>query len=86
MRATSWVLKCACLMAGCFSLLSLGMFMHEARKLAIESQQVVSRTQDVLEQVRLAAVGIREYSDEQVARLRDPKNQKALDATIQAGA
>ncbi|MFH1741393.1 MAG: hypothetical protein ABIH23_20505 [bacterium] len=54
--------------------------------MAIESQQVVSRTQDVLEQIRLAAVGIREYSDEQVVRLRDPKNQKALDATIQAGA
>jgi len=78
-RATSWVLRCACLMAGCFALLELGIALMEAQK-------AIGATTRAAEEVRAAAAGWRAYSDVQVAVLTSPKAQKAIEAGIEAAA
>jgi len=69
-------LKCLCLAAGCFALVAVGW----------SARQVSRETAGLAADARGALAMLRTYSEEQIARLRDPRQQKALDAAVQLGA
>ncbi|MFA5408855.1 MAG: hypothetical protein WC343_08825 [Bacilli bacterium] len=73
------ILQAACLGAGIFALLQIGMLARDLRHTS-------ARAGEAITEARLAIVDARTYTAEQMARLRDPRNAKALDAAIQTAA
>ncbi len=76
MKTVGDVLKILLFAVGVFAAAELGFFFHDLRATAREASATMA-------EARLAVAELRECSREQLARLRDPRNSKALDAAIQ---
>jgi len=66
-------LKAFCLLAGVFALSAVG----------LSALRIEQETSGLVRDARVTLAMVSDYSREQIARLRDPKQQKALDAGIQ---
>ncbi len=66
-----------------FAVVEVGLLVHSLRvsvtSLLIETKATVAETRAAVSDLRL-------YADEQIVRLRDPRNSKAIDAAIQTAA
>ncbi len=69
------VLKVLLLVAGFWAVSELGLFFHEVVSAAKETTATMA-------EAKAAVSELRTYSREQLARLRDPRNSKAIDAAI----
>jgi hypothetical protein len=79
MKAINNTLKTLLLVAAVFALAEAGLFFHDMRSAAKETTATMA-------EAKAAVSELRTYSREQLARLRDPRNSKAIDAAIQTAA
>jgi hypothetical protein len=79
MKAINDTLKILLFAAAVFVLAELGLFFRDMRSAARETTATMAET-------KAAVSELRDYSREQHARLRDPRNSKAIDAAIQTAA
>jgi len=79
MKAVNRTLQALLLIAAVFALAELGLLLRDLRSSAKEASATMA-------EARLAVSEVRVYSREQLARLRDPRNSKAIDAAIQTAA
>ncbi len=79
MKTINYVLKILLIAAALFALAELGLFFRDMRSAARETSATMA-------EAKAAVSELRDYSREQLARLRDPRNSKAIDAAIQTAA
>ena len=79
MKLLKDILYALCLAGLALGLGEFAMLLHSARA-------VVLHADAALQEVQATAQVVREYSQEQITRLRDPRQQKAIDAAIQTAA
>jgi hypothetical protein len=79
MKTINDALKILLITVAVFVLAELGLFFRDMRSAAKETTATMAET-------KAAVSELRDYSREQLARLRDPRNSKAIDAAIQAAA
>jgi methyl-accepting chemotaxis protein len=79
MKTVNDTLKILLLAAAIFVLAELGLFFRDMRSAAKETTATMA-------EAKAAVSELRDYSREQLARLRDPRNSKAIDAAIQTAA
>jgi hypothetical protein len=79
MKPINDTMKMLLLAAGVFALAELGLFFRDMRSAAKETSATMA-------EAKAAVCELRDYSREQLARLRDPRNAKAIDAAIQTAA
>jgi hypothetical protein len=79
MKPINDTLRILLLAATVFALAEVGLFFRDLRSAAKEAAATMS-------EAKAAVSEIRDYSREQLARLRDPRNSKAIDAAIQTAA
>jgi hypothetical protein len=79
MRPINDTLKTLLFVAAVFALAELGLFFRDMRSAAKETTATMA-------EAKAAVSELRDYSREQLARLRDPRNSKAIDAAIQTAA
>ncbi len=79
MKALNKTLKLLLFVAAVFALVELGLFFHDIRSAAKETAATMT-------EAKAAVSELRDYSREQLARLRDPRNSKAIDTAIQTAA
>ena len=72
-------MKMLLLAAAVFTVWELGLFFRDMRSTAREASATMA-------EAKAAVSDLRDYSREQLARLRDPRNSKAIDAAIQTAA
>ena len=79
MKPINDTLKTLLLAAAVFTLAELGLFFRDMQSAAKETTATMA-------EAKAAVSELRDYSREQLARLRDPRNSKAIDAAIQTAA
>ena len=79
MKPINDTLKILLLAAAVFALAELGLFFRDMRSAAKETTATMA-------EAKAAVSELRDYSREQLTRLRDPRNSKAIDAAIQTAA
>jgi hypothetical protein len=79
MKTINDSLKILLLAAAVFALAELGLFFRDVRSAAKETTATMA-------EAKAAVSELRDYSREQLARLRGPRNSKAIDAAIQTAA
>jgi hypothetical protein len=73
------LLSALLLAASIFAVVELALFVRDLRSTARETSQAIT-------EARGAIADLRSYTREQAARLKDPRNSKAIDAAIQTAA
>jgi hypothetical protein len=79
MKPINDTLKILLFAAAVFALVEFGLFFCDMRSAAKETSATMA-------EAKAAVAELRDYSREQLARLRDPRNSKAIDAAIQTAA
>ncbi len=79
MKPINDALKILLLVVAIFALAELGLFFRDMRSAARETTATMAEAKATISELR-------DYSREQLARLRDPRNSKAIDAAIQTAA
>lgn len=79
MKPINDILKILLLATAVFALAQVGLFFRDLRSVAKEASATMA-------EAKAAVSELRDYSWEQLARLRDPRNSKAIDAAIQTAA
>jgi hypothetical protein len=79
MKPINDTLKIVLLAAAVFALAELGLFFRDLRSAAKEASATMAEAKATVSELL-------DYSREQLARLRDPRNSKAIDAAIQTAA
>jgi hypothetical protein len=84
MRTLIDCLKCLCLIAAIFALVGAGLAFREIGRVSQSATAAAAEIRGVAQELRKTAAAVSEYSQHQTQQLMDPRNQKALDAGIQA--
>jgi hypothetical protein len=84
MRTLIDCLKCLCLIAAIFALVGAGLAFREIGRVSQSATAAASEIRGVAQELRKTAAAVSEYAQHQTQQLMDPRNQKALDAGIQA--
>jgi len=79
MKRINDTLKIVALAAAAFALIELGLFFKDMCSLAKGASAIIDEAKGAVSELR-------NYSREQLARLHDPRNSKAIDAAIQTAA
>ena len=77
-------LKALCLVAAVFVMVEAGRALRELRDLSHSASAVIAEASGAAAELRKAATSVSEYARYQTDRLHDPRNEKALEAGIQA--
>ncbi len=84
MRTFVDCLKCLCLIAAIFALVGAGLAFREIGRVSQSATDAATEIRGVAQELRKTAAAVSEYAQHQTQQLMDPRNQKALDAGIQA--
>jgi hypothetical protein len=84
MKTVIPILKSLCLLAGVFALVEAGLAFREIAKVSKAASVTVTEAGGAAVELRKTAAIVAEYAQHQTNQLMDPRNQKALDAGIQA--
>ena len=84
MRTLIDCLKCLCLIAAIFALVGAGLAFREIGRVSQSATAAAAEIRGVAQELRKTAAAVSEYAQHQTQQLMDPRNQKALDAGIQA--
>ena len=84
MRTLVDCLKCLCFIAAIFALVGAGLACLEIGRVSQSAAAATAEIRGVAQELRKTAISISEYAQHQTKQLMDPRNQKALDAGIQA--
>jgi len=84
MRTLIDCLKCLCLIAAIFALVGAGLACLEIGRVSQSATAAAAEFRGVAQELRKTATAVAEYAQHQTKQLMDPRNQKALDAGIQA--
>jgi prefoldin subunit 5 len=86
MKTIMTILKSLCLLAAIFALAEAGLASRDIAKLTKAAAVMVTEAVGAAIELRKTATAVSEYAQHQTKQLMDPRNQKALDAGIQAPA
>ncbi len=78
------ILKSLCLLAAVFALAEAGLAFRHVAELTKAAAVTVTEAGGAAAELRKTAAAVSEYAQHQTKQLMDPRNQKALDAGIQA--
>ena len=78
------ILKSFCLLAAIFALAEAGLAFREMAKLTKAADVTVTEAGGAAAELRKTATAVSEYAQHQTKQLRNPRNQKALAAGLQA--
>ncbi len=84
MKTLIAILKSLCLMAAIFGLAEAGLAFREVAKFTKAAAVTVTEAAGAAAELRKTATAVSEYAQHQAKQLMDPRNQKALDAGLQA--
>jgi hypothetical protein len=84
MKTILTVLKSLCLLAAIFALVEAGLAFRDIANVAKMASVTATEAGGTAAELRKAATAVAEYAQHQTKQLMDPRNQKALDAGIQA--
>jgi hypothetical protein len=84
MKTLFATLKSLCLLAAIFALAEAGLAFHEIVKLTKAAAVTVTEISGAAAYLKKTATAVSEYAEHQTKQLMDPRNQKALDAGLQA--
>jgi hypothetical protein len=78
------ILKSLCLLAAIFALVEAGLAFRDIARVSRVASVTVTEAAGAAAELRKTATAVSEYAQRQTEQLMDPRNQKALDAGIQA--
>jgi hypothetical protein len=78
------ILKSLCLLAAVFAIAEAGLALRDVARLTKAAAVTVTEAGGAAAELRKTAAAVSEYAQRQTRQLMDPRNQKALDAGIQA--
>jgi hypothetical protein len=84
MRTLIDCLKCLCLIAAIFALVGAGLAFREIGRFSQSATAAAAEIRGVAQELKKTATAVSDYAQHQTKQLMDPRNQKALDAGIQA--
>jgi len=84
MKTITTILKSLCLLAATFALAEAGLAFREIAKVSRTASAAVTEAGGAAAELRKASTAVSEYAQRQTKQLMDARNQKALDAGIQA--
>lgn len=84
MKTLTAVLKSICFLAAIFALAEAGLAFRDISRLSKAAAVTVTEAGGAAVELRKTATTVSEYAQHQTKQLMDPRNQKALDAGIQA--
>ncbi len=84
MKTVIPILKALCLLVGIFALVEAGLAFRDVARISRAASVTVTEASGAAVELRKTAAAVAEYAQHQTRQLMDPRNQKALDAGIQA--
>jgi len=78
------ILKSICLLAAIFAVVEAGLAFRDISRVSRAAAVTVAEAGGAATELRKTATAVSEYAQHQTKQLMDPRNQKALDAGIQA--
>jgi len=84
MKTLNSVLKSTCFLAAIFALVEAGLALRDIAKVSHATSAMVVEAGGAAAELKQAASAVSRYAEHQTKQLMDPRNQKALDAGIQA--